>query len=238
MPAYRPAAFLWDMDGTIIDTEPAWMRAEEELLHAWGSSLLPEDALDWVGIGLPDLARIFQERGVQLPATEIIATLSARVDEEIFSGDLAWRPGAPELLEALTRDGHTNVLVTMATRAQAESIIAHLPEGTFADLVTGTDVARPKPHPEAYLRGAELIGAQASECIAFEDSMTGATAAYRSGAFVVGVPHLVELTTPPCDLIIDGLHDVTPEALIHKFHDKRERALCPTPHTQESKIWE
>lgn len=238
MPAHTPAAFLWDMDGTIIDTEPAWMRAEEELLYAWGSALLPEDALDWVGIGLPDLARIFQERGVNLAAQDIITLLSRRVDEEIFAGELAWRPGATAMLEALNHQGFTNVLVTMATRNQAESIIAHLPEGTFAGLITGSDVSQPKPHPEAYLRGAELIGAQASECIAFEDSVTGATAAHRSGAYVVGVPHLVELQSPPCDMIIDGLHRITPEVLLRKFQDSRETTLRTTPHTQESKLWE
>src|SRR5699024_6673117 len=116
-------------------TEPAWIIAERELLEAWGSELTAQDAIDWVGIGLWDLATIFQDRGVQLTKDTIVTTLSAKVDQHIFAGNLSWRPGARELLASLQQAGIPNVLVTMATRSQALQIIDRLPIGTFEAVV-------------------------------------------------------------------------------------------------------
>ncbi len=61
-----PAAVLWDMDGTLVDTEPYWLNAEEELIAAWGGVWTREDGLQLVGSGLERSALIFQSRGVDL----------------------------------------------------------------------------------------------------------------------------------------------------------------------------
>lgn len=209
MAIFSPAAVLWDMDGTIVDTEPAWLRAERDLLREWGSDIQPEDETAWVGIGLWDLAHLFQERGVRLHADDIVADLSRRVNAEVFEGELDWRPGARELLASLTAAGIPNVLVTMSTREQAEQVAARLPEGTFAGIISGNDVAKPKPDPEPYTRGASLVGVEARDCVAIEDSVTGARSAFTAGAVTVGVPNLVDLRSAPCDRILSSLEGVT-----------------------------
>lgn len=220
----NPAAVLWDMDGTIVDTEPAWLRAEREMLASWGVELTVEDERRWVGIGLWDLAAIFQQRGVRLEADAIVSSLVRRVDEQVFSGELDWRPGARELIASLTNAGIPNVLVTMATRAQAERVVAALPQGSFSGIVAGDDVTKPKPHPEPYERGAMVANASPRACVAIEDSITGARSAHAAGTVVVGVPNLLELTTAPCDIILDTLDGVEAGDLIRIYEHVREQS--------------
>lgn len=213
----QPAAFLWDMDGTIIDTEPAWIIAEQALLNSWGSDLQESDAIDWVGIGLWDLAEIMRERGVELHPDEIVAWLTNHVNNQIFSAELNWRPGARELAHDIKASGMTNILVTMASRAQAKAIIDHLPKGTFAGIIAGDDVEHPKPHPDPYERGANLAGADAADCVAIEDSTIGIMSAHRAGAFVIGVPHLVDLTHAPLDALVSSLTELDAAGIVEMF---------------------
>ena len=215
-----PAAILWDMDGTIVNTEPAWVRAEHELLNAWGAKKHPNDDDDWVGIGLWKLAAIFQERGVDLDADTIVRTLTAAVNAELFAGELDWMPGARELAADAAREGIPNVLVTMATREQATQVIARLPEGTFSGIIAGDDVTEPKPHPEPYERGAALLGLEPSQCVAIEDSVTGAMSASRAGAFVIGVPNLVDLSDAPVHHTVKSLEALDACKVVTLFQTK------------------
>lgn len=213
----RPAAILWDMDGTIIDTEPAWIKAEQQLLARYNAELRAEDALDWVGIGLWDLAQIFRSRGVLLSSDQIVAELTCLVNEEIFAGELSWRPGARELIAGFKSIGIPNALVTMATREQAKRIVGELPEGSFATVTAGDDVPNPKPHPDPYLLGAATLGFDASNCVAIEDSITGVRSAATAGTFVIGVPNLVDLKGAGCSILVESLEDVTANDIVEMF---------------------
>lgn len=180
------------MDGTIVDTEPYWMRAEEELVGSFGGSWSREDAFSVVGADLWHAARIFQAHGVDLGEEEIIARLTDRVLEQTRI-EIPWRPGARELLLELTGAGIPNALVTMSLRRMAEQVVSAMGFDAFAAVVGGDDVLNGKPHPEPYLHGAALLGVDASHCIAFEDSPTGIASAVSSGAVTVGIPAHVEL---------------------------------------------
>nr|WP_141881103.1 HAD family phosphatase [Homoserinimonas aerilata] len=182
------------MDGTIVDTEPYWMLAEEELVAEFGVSWTHEDSLEIVGASLSHAARTFQGRGVDLPEDEIIARLSNRVIEQIRV-EVPWRPGARELLAELKDAGIPAALVTMSYRAMAEMVVDAIGSDVFAALITGDSVTHGKPHPEPYLLGAAALGVDVADCIAIEDSRTGVASAVASGAVTIGVPLHVEL--PP-----------------------------------------
>jgi HAD superfamily hydrolase (TIGR01509 family) len=185
-------AVLWDMDGTIVDTEPFWMRAETTLVERFGGTWSPEEALTLVGRGLADSAGVLQRHGVRLPVQEIVDTLTADVLSRL-SGPLPWRPGALELLRALREAGVATALVTMSLRRMAEAIAARIPFPAFDAIVSGSDVARPKPFPDAYEQAAALLGVDPADAVAIEDSPTGLAAAAAAGTVAVGVPHLVPL---------------------------------------------
>jgi HAD superfamily hydrolase (TIGR01509 family) len=182
------------MDGTIVDTEPFWMRAEAALVRRFGGSWSPEQALTLVGRGLADSARILQQHGVRMPVPEIIDTLTDDVAADL-AGTLPWRPGALELLRSLREAGVPTALVTMSMRRMAEAVAAAIPFPAFDAIVSGSDVQRPKPFPDAYEQAAALLGVDPAETVAIEDSPTGLAAAVAAGTTAIGVPHLVPLPT-------------------------------------------
>lgn len=182
-----PAAVLWDMDGTLVDTEPFWLAAEAELVASFGGIWTHEDGLTLVGAGLWHSAGILQGRGVELTEDEIVNRLTDRVMEQITDG-VAWRPGAFELLSEIREAGIPTALVTMSIRRMAEYVSSLLPFTAFDHIVAGDSVTHSKPHPEPYLRGADLLGVDAADCFVIEDSITGLASAVASGAVAVGVP--------------------------------------------------
>lgn len=196
-----PAAVLVDMDGTLVDTEPYWMAAEGELVYAYGGAWTAVDGLSLVGLGLENSAAVLQSRGVDLTVPHIIDHLIERVLAQT-EANIPWRPGALELLGSLRDAAIPMALVTMSMRPLAQHIVnastVHAgEEPLFSLIVSGEDVQNPKPHPEPYLRAAELLGVDITQCVAIEDSLPGLASAVASGATVVGVPAHIDL--PPSE---------------------------------------
>ncbi|MEG3613803.1 HAD family phosphatase [Isoptericola haloaureus] len=194
-PAALPAAVLWDMDGTLVDTEPYWIRAEHELVAAHGGSWSHEQALELVGNPLTVSAGILRDAGVGLSVDAIVDHLLHRVREQV-ADSVPWRPGARELLAALGDAGVPCALVTMSYTVLAEAVTAHVP-GAFSTLVTGDQVTHGKPHPEPYLVAAERLGVPVEDCVAIEDSPTGIASALAAGARTLGVEAVVPVPSRP-----------------------------------------
>lgn len=191
-----PAAVLWDMDGTLVDTEPAWMAAEEELVEEFGGVWTAEDSIRMIGMPLEPAAAILQAHGVELSVEAIGERLVASVVASV-GRRLDWQPGAVELLAAVRDAGVPCALVTMSYREFAEAVLVQGPPGTFDVVVTGDEVTHGKPHPEPYLRAAELLGVDITRCVAIEDSPPGVASALASGARTLGVQHIAPVVARP-----------------------------------------
>lgn len=190
-------AVLWDMDGTIVDTEPYWIAAERALVEAHGGSWSHEQAMQLVGQALTFSAGVLQKAGVRMEIRDIIDTLTAQVISSVQQ-QVPWQPGARELLEELHQAGVRCALVTMSEGPLARQVVDSLPRQYFEVLVTGDTVANGKPHPEAYLTAVERLresdaGLGLGDCVAIEDSAPGVAAAVASGVATVAVPHIVPL---------------------------------------------
>ncbi len=196
MTAPLPAAVLWDMDGTLVNSEPYWMAAETELVEAHGGTWSHEQGLAMVGQPLPVSAQILRDHGVDLPVEEIVDFLTGRVVEEV-TRRVPWQPGALELLTALADADVPCALVTMSYRRLAEPVVAAAPAGVFRAVVAGDEVTHGKPHPEAYLTGAALLGVDPARCVAVEDSPAGIGSALAAGARTIGVEVMVPVTPAP-----------------------------------------
>ena len=215
-----PAAVLWDMDGTIGDTEPLWLRAETDLVESYGGTWSHEQALQLVGSGLFDSASILIAAGVQLTPIEVIHHLTGLVTQALREQGLPWRPGARELLSELRDAGIPTALVTMSFRSMAELVVESVGFDAFDVIVAGDDVTHAKPHPEAYLRAAAQLGVPIERCVAIEDSVTGLGSAVASGAAAVAVPFLVTIPPSPAHerwetLDGRGLRDLADVMLAH-----------------------
>jgi HAD superfamily hydrolase (TIGR01509 family) len=183
------------MDGTIVDTEPSWVAAEYALAARYGGVWSDEDGLALVGSDLLDSGRYIRERmGIDLAPEQIVEELLDAVIEEVEQV-VPWRPGARELLASLRAAGVPCALVTMSYARFAAPIVAALPPGTFDAVITGDAVDRGKPHPEPYLAAARALDVLAGECLAIEDSDTGATSAAAAGCTVLVSPLHVDV--PP-----------------------------------------
>lgn len=208
-----PAAVLWDMDGTLVDTEPYWIGAEYALVEAHGGTWTDDDARAIVGSALLTGAAYIRERGgVDLTPEEIVDELLVRVIAGVRD-HLTWQPGARQLLAALREANVPCALVTMSYASLADSIVALLPEGTFSAVVTGDQVSQGKPHPEPYLLAAERLGVEPADCVAIEDSPTGVASAEAAGCITIAVPHLAAVDTSPGRTVVDSLADLSVDVL-------------------------
>jgi len=182
-----PAAVLWDMDGTLVDTEPYWIRAEQELVAEHGGTWTHEQALQLVGNALTVSAAILRDQGgVDLPVDAIVERLLGQVVEQVRE-QVPWQPGALELLGDLAEAGVPCALVTMSYTELAQEVVSRGPAGAFVTLVTGDQVSRGKPDPEPYLLAAQRLGVDVSGCVAIEDSPTGIASARAAGIATLGV---------------------------------------------------
>ena len=184
-------AVLWDMDGTLVDTEPHWIAAEHRLVEEHGGSWTEEQAHSLVGNPLLVSAQVLQDAGVHLPLEEIIERLMDDVAAAMRT-EMPWRPGVRALLDELADAGIPCGLVTMSYARLVEPMLEALP-GVFQAVVTGDVVEQGKPHPEPYLTAAALIGVDPGECVALEDSPTGLASAEAAGCIAVGIPHVVPI---------------------------------------------
>jgi HAD superfamily hydrolase (TIGR01509 family) len=208
-----PAAILWDMDGTLVDTEPYWIDAEFALAEAYGGTWSREHALNLVGNDLIESGRYIREHmGIDLEPSLIVEELLDRVIAAVETA-VPWRPGAVELLADLQQRGVPCALVTMSYRRFVAPILAALPEGTFAEVITGDGVLHGKPHPEPYLKAARALGVDPADCLAIEDSNTGARSAEAAGCTVLVVPNHVPVLPGGRRVFADSLEDVDAEQL-------------------------
>lgn len=209
-----PAAVLWDLDGTLVDTEPLWIAAEHELADQVGGTWTAQDALQLVGSDLLTSGRLLQQHfDTAMTPAEIVDFLVTRVARGLAEG-APWRPGARELVLAYAQAGVPQALVTMSYAVLADPIAASLP---LDAVVTGDRVTRGKPDPEPYLTAARMLGADPAACVAVEDSETGATSATEAGCQVLAVPHMVPVDLHPRRRHVTTLEGLTPHAVATLF---------------------
>jgi HAD superfamily hydrolase (TIGR01509 family) len=212
-----PAAVLWDMDGTLVDTEPYWIAEERSLVQAHGGVWTDEHANQLVGNDLLVSAEyILAHSPIELTPVEIVHELLAGVVARVTE-HVPWRPGARELLASLVAHGVPCALVTMSWESLATAVVSNLPSGSFVVVITGDVVSHGKPHPEPYLSAARLLGVDLGACIAIEDSPPGVASAVAAGIPTIAVPHLVEVPETPGAVQIATLAGLAPQDLLRLF---------------------
>ena len=207
-----PGAILWDMDGTLLDTEPIWDVAMADLAARHGIEMTPQLRKATLGNNSVDaLTKVFDaarlpESGRDFDGEE--AWMIARV-VELFDRALPWRPGAPEALDLFAAAGIPMLVVTNTMREVADIAIGTLGRSRFVATVCGDEVATGKPAPDIYLRAAELAGVPPRGCLAFEDSPTGAAAAHAAGVPTIVIPSAVPVAQASRQVQRDTLAGLT-----------------------------
>lgn len=203
-----PAAVLWDMDGTLVDSEHYWMASERSLAAAHDAPWTDQDGHDLIGNSLYESSKIIKAKiGSSMEPDAIIEHLTDSMVAQL-SVEIHWRPGARELLSELKRKRIKTALVTMSMHRMAEEVVNRIPFQAFDVIIGGDDVTRGKPFPDPYLQAAEALGVRPEDCVALEDSSTGLRSAEAAGTKAVGIPNFLEIPMIPGRIIwptLDGI---------------------------------
>jgi HAD superfamily hydrolase (TIGR01509 family) len=196
-----PAAVLFDMDGTLIDSEKLWDVALNELAVHYGGRLSAAARLAMVGADMATSMRLLHDDLGQpwRDAASGAEWLTHRV-AELFVAGVEWRPGAAELLRAVRTAGVATALVTSTERRLVELALRTLGRHHFDVVVCGDEVTATKPDAAPYLSAAAALGVPVEACVAIEDSPAGVASAYTAGVAVLAVPAEVMFPVP------DGVH--------------------------------
>ncbi|MFG2378198.1 HAD-IA family hydrolase [Streptomyces sp. NPDC048504] len=201
-------AVLFDMDGTLVDTERLWWEAVEQVA---GRTLTDADQPEVLGRPVEHTAD-WLARATGGSAADLAAALHREFAARVRTGTVP-RPGALDLLDALARDGVPTALVTASPRAVADTVLDALGASRFAVSVTADDTGRTKPAPDPYLAACRALGVDPAACVAVEDTQTGVSSAEAAGCAVLAVPSLAPIDAAPGRTVRDSLVGVTPAAL-------------------------
>ena len=205
----RPRAIFWDMDGTLTNSEPLWAEATFYLSETLGNRLTPTERLATVGSTFATTLEICAAKaGVTLTEEDDpkYRKLMFSKVRELFAGNLEVFPGVRDLLRELHADGLPMLVTTNTERYVADGAIAAIGPEFFFDTICGDEVPTGKPAPDMYLQAARSVGADPGDCLVFEDSTAGMTAAVEAGCRVIGLPEDDHVVVPDGVVQISVLH--------------------------------
>jgi HAD superfamily hydrolase (TIGR01509 family) len=204
------SAVVFDMDGTLLDTELVFRSIVYEVAGGLGYEMRDDVHLRMVGASHERTSQLLAEAyGVAFPYTlfdeQCRAIMHERMEHEV-----PVKSGVPEMLAELRA---RRIPMAVATSSRANHAYGHLGKAGLTELfdtiVTRDDVEHPKPHPEPFLLAARRLGVDPAACLAVEDSHSGVRAAHAAGMQTVMVPDLVHPSdeiAALCVAVMESLH--------------------------------
>ena len=211
-------AVLWDMDGTLMNSQPIWDESFRRRCQERGGTVTPEQVAGIAGASIARTCELIAETGATAspedPATaEVFAKISAQVEAAVRA-DPPILPGARSITATLNEIGLAQVIVTQSPRPIVEAV-AHALGDVFVELVTGDDGLPGKPTPAPYAAAIERLGLSPEECVVVEDSATGAASARSNDLRVIQVGGRTKLFPgDPGLVVVKDLASITPHLLL------------------------
>jgi HAD superfamily hydrolase (TIGR01509 family) len=221
---------LFDMDGTLVDSEKLWDVSMRELYARFGGVMTPEVRSATVGGSAEGVIKlVFADLGLPPDPQEMadVADWLHEITGDLFDAGLPWCDGARELLEELAAADVPMALVTNTRRALTERALNSIGRHYFTVSVCGDEVPYGKPAPDPYRQAAALLGLDPAHCLAIEDSVTGAASAEGAGCPVLVVPNDVEVPAGPRRRHARTLAEIDLDGLRRVYRD-----LQPDPETR------
>jgi len=202
-------AVFFDMDGLMVDSEPQWLLSEIEVTAPYGYTWLEQDQVACLGGPLSKVGRFMFDRCGKVESPQFFTQQLIDTQVARMRGNTPTMPGAIELVRELQSHGIKTALVSASPRNIVDAVLDNLGHDLFPFSISSDDVENTKPHPEAYLKAATMSGSNIANCLVFEDSLTGMSAAIASGAHLIGVPHLVTIDESPRIRVIKSLEQLS-----------------------------
>nr|WP_223875143.1 HAD family phosphatase [Nanchangia anserum] len=206
---------MFDMDGTLIDSEPRWQASEAAIMESWGGEAwTPELGRSCTGQPLRVTARnMLDHAGRSGDEVAVVDELLHAMATSYRRDGVPWMPGALRLLAGLRQAQIATGLISSSYRILLAPVIDSAGPDVFDVSIAGDEVERAKPHPDPYLCAASRLGLDITECVVVEDSASGMAAARASGARVVGLSGPLGHAWPEADMTVREVGDLTVEAL-------------------------
>ena len=207
------------MDGLLVDSEPEWLKSESEITAAYGYQWTSQDQVACLGGPLSRVGQYMHDKCNQAETPEFFTTKLVEVQSEKMRSHTPFMPGAYELVKDLQKNGVKTGLVSASPRIIVDAVLDNVGAELFPFSISSDDVERTKPHPDAYLKAARLTNSAIENCLVFEDSLTGVGAATSSGAWLVAVPHLVQVDESERVRVIKSLEQLNFTKVQELFKD-------------------
>jgi HAD superfamily hydrolase (TIGR01509 family) len=192
-----------------------WLEGETELMARYGHVWTHEDQVHCLGGPLTRVGDyMFSLVSTQSPQF-FTKTLVEIVVAKLAAGTQLM-PGAQKLARVLKESGVPIAMVSASPRNIVNAVLSGV-DHDFATTISSDDVKKTKPDPEGYLKAAEFFGVDITNCLVFEDSLTGVAAATASGAFLIAVPHFVTVNESPRVRVIKSLEELNIEVLANYY---------------------
>ena len=202
-------AVFFDMDGLMVDSEPEWLLSEIEVTAPFGYRWQDEDQVACLGGPLSKVGQYMFDKCGQVQSPQFFTQTLIDAQVARMRGNTPTMPGAIELVRELQSHGVKTALVSASPRNIVDAVLDNLGHDLFPFSISSDDVTNTKPNPEAYVKAATMSGSDISNCLVFEDSLTGMSAAIASGAYLVGVPHLVSIAESSRVRVIKSLEQLS-----------------------------
>lgn len=208
-------AAIFDLDGTVIESEKPWGEAFVNVLKTLGIS--PESQHPEVtGVSVKDNWKLLTLKyGIKTTKTPEELEVLTYLQYQKYIPEINLREGATELIMNLKDSGVEVCLATSTNWEITEKVLKSLKiEGLFDSVTTGEEVLNPKPDPEIFIKAAEKINLEPEACLVFEDSYPGVKAGKEAGMKVIAIDptgEVVELEE--ADLVVGSFSEVTPKAI-------------------------
>ena len=212
-------AVFFDMDGLMVDSEPEWLLSEIEVTAPFGYTWESADQIACLGGPLSKVGQYMFDKCGQQKSPQFFTQTLINTQVNRMRGNTPTMPGAVELVRELQSHGIKTALVSASPRNIVDAVLDNLGHELFPFSISSDDVVETKPHPEGYLKAASISGSDISNCLIFEDSLTGMTAAMASGAYLIGVPHLVSIDESDRVRVIKSLEQMSFSKLIELKKD-------------------
>ncbi len=209
------------MDGTLIDSEPIWIGEERRIMESLGATWSQEDALYCIGGPMERVdaymrSKLPGDKQGEFKEYEITAILLDSMVER-FRKEVPFAPGASQLISEMHQEAIPMALVTASTRAIMDGALTSIGKHFFKTTISDNDVERSKPDPQGYQLAASRVGVPIEDCLIIEDSITGATAAIASGAYLLGVTHSGPLPMGQKVCHVENLIDLELSGIVELF---------------------
>ena len=202
-------AVFFDMDGLMVDSEPEWLLSEIEVTAPFGYRWQDEDQVACLGGPLSKVGQYMFDKCGQVQSPQFFTQTLIDTQVARMRGNTPTMPGAIELVRELQSQGVKTALVSASPRNIVDAVLDNLGHDLFPFSISSDDVTNTKPDPEAYVKAATMSGSDITNCLVFEDSLTGMNAAIASGAYLVGVPHLVSIAESSRVRVINSLEQLS-----------------------------